>query len=163
FASAVHCAVEVGFLGNFLAAAAGFDLVDRAGVDVGVDGHLLAGHGIEGEAGGDFGNSGCAFGDDHELNHHDDGEDDDADGQGIAGDEIAEGEDHFAGLVLGLGGGGAAVADGEDQTRGGGVEDETEKGRGKEERGEDGEFEGGLDINRGDEDDGGEGQVENEE
>src|SRR5439155_21349008 len=135
----------------------GFDLVDRAGVDFGVDGHLLAGHGIEGEAGGDFGNSGCAFGDDHELNHHDDGEDDDADGQGIAGDEIAEGEDDFAGLVLSFGGGGGAVADGEDQTRGGGIQHEAEEGGREEQRGEDGKFERRLDVNGGDEDDGGEG------
>src|SRR5205814_10443199 len=88
FGCAVHCAIKVGFLRNFLAAAAGFGLVDGAGVDIGIDGHLLAGHGVEGESRGDFGDAGCAFGDYYELNHHDDGEDDDADGQGVAGDEI---------------------------------------------------------------------------
>src|SRR5690606_406371 len=85
----VHGAVEVGLLGDGLAAFAGFGFGDVAGVEIGVDRHLLAGHGIQGEAGGDFGDSAAAFGDDDELNDEDDDEDNDADGQRVARDEMA--------------------------------------------------------------------------
>jgi hypothetical protein len=69
----VHGAVEVGFLGGFGAAALGFLLVDEAGVEVGIDGHLLAGHGVEGEAGAHFGDPPGTLGDHHEV---DQGQDD---------------------------------------------------------------------------------------
>ena len=52
---AVHGAVELGLAGDGLAAFARLLLVDQAGVHVGVDGHLLAGQRVEGEAGGDLG------------------------------------------------------------------------------------------------------------
>ena len=53
----VHRAVEVGFFGDLRAAALGLVFVDEAGVEVGVDRHLLAGHRVEGESGGDFGDA----------------------------------------------------------------------------------------------------------
>src|SRR3712207_8145111 len=40
-----------------------------------VDRHLLAGHGVEREARGDFGHAAGAVGDHHELDHHEDQED----------------------------------------------------------------------------------------
>ncbi len=52
---AVHGAVEFRVARDLLAPGAGLRLVDQAGVQVGVDGHLLAGHGVEGEAGGNLG------------------------------------------------------------------------------------------------------------
>ena len=64
---AVHRAVEVGLALDLVAAAAGLVVGDLAGVEVGVDRHLLAGHGVEGEAGGDLGDAAGAVGDDHEL------------------------------------------------------------------------------------------------
>ena len=54
---AVHRAVEVGLGGDLGAARAGLVLVDQPGVEVGVDRHLLAGHGVEGEAGADLGDA----------------------------------------------------------------------------------------------------------
>ena len=75
----VHGAVEIRFLGHFGAAFLGVFLADQAGVEVGVDGHLLAGHGVEAEAGRDFGDTSRALGDDDEIDDHQDGEDDDAD------------------------------------------------------------------------------------
>ena len=63
----VHRAVEVGLGGDLGAAAAGLVLVDQAGVQVGVDRHLLAGHRVEGEAGADLGDAAGTVGDDDEL------------------------------------------------------------------------------------------------
>ena len=68
---------------QFLAAALGFLLVDQAGGKVGVDRHLLAGHGVQAEARRDFGDAARTLGDDDEVHDHQDGEDDQAD------DEIA--------------------------------------------------------------------------
>ena len=101
-AGTVHGAEEVGLLRNLLAAALGLALVDDAGVQVGVDGHLLAGHAVQGEPGGHFADARGALGDDHELDHDDDREDDQADDDlvgagGAAGDELAEGPHHAAG------------------------------------------------------------------
>ena len=93
----------------------GLGFVDDAGVEIGVDGHLFAGHRIQSESSGDFGDSRGAFGDDRELNDHDDDEDDDADGQRALGDEIGEGVDHLAGAGEGGGGVGGPIARGENQ------------------------------------------------
>src|SRR5207237_7607063 len=71
----VHGAVEVGLLRDRLAALTGLLFGDMPAVQVGVDRHLLAGHGVQGETRGDFADSGGAFGDHHELNYHDDQED----------------------------------------------------------------------------------------
>ena len=99
-AGTVHRPVEVGLLRDFLAAALGFALVDDAGVQVGVDRHLLAGHAVQGEAGGDFADARGALGDHDELNDDDDDEDDDADDDlAVAGDELGERRDHAAGRV----------------------------------------------------------------
>ena len=71
-AGAVHGAVEVGLRAHFRAARARLVLVDQAGVQVGVDRHLLARHRIQGEARADFGDAARALGDHHEV---DDGQD----------------------------------------------------------------------------------------
>ena len=93
FGGTVHGSVKIGFLGDICPAFAGFGFVDDSGVEVGVDGHLFAGHGVQGEAGGDFGDTGGAFGDDDKLDDDEDDEDDDADGEGAAGDEVGKGVD----------------------------------------------------------------------
>ena len=61
------------------AAAARLLLVDEAGREVGVDRHLLAGHRIQAEPRGDLGDAAGPLGDDHEVHHQQDGEDDQAD------------------------------------------------------------------------------------
>ena len=100
-AGTVHGAEEVGLLGDLAPAALGLVLVDDPGVQVGVDGHLPPRHPVQGEAGGHFADARGALGDDDELNHHDDGEDDQSDHDlavaAAAGDEFAEGLDHPAG------------------------------------------------------------------
>ena len=71
-----------------MAAPAGLVLVDEAGVEVGVDRHLLAGHGVEGEAGSDLGDAAGTVGDDDELDDRQDQEDHETDDQGAADDEV---------------------------------------------------------------------------
>ena len=58
--------------------------------EIGVDGHLLAGHRVQCESRGDFADTRCTFGDHDKLNDDDDHEDDDADGERAACDEIGE-------------------------------------------------------------------------
>ena len=66
-AGTVHRAVEVGLLRDLAAAPARLVLADQAGVQVGVDRHLLAGHRVQREARRDLGDAAGALGDDHEV------------------------------------------------------------------------------------------------
>jgi len=76
---AVHRAEELRLAVELGAPVAGFVQVEGSSSEVGVDGHLLAGHGVEGEAGGDLGDALGALGDDQELDDGQDEEDDHAD------------------------------------------------------------------------------------
>src|SRR5690606_1217346 len=77
FGRAVHGSVEVRLASDVAAAVLGFGLGDDAGVQIRIDGHLLAGHGVQGEAGRDLGDAAGALGNDDEL---DDDQDDENDG-----------------------------------------------------------------------------------
>ena len=92
-------AVEVGFAAHALAPLARLALVDDAGVQVGVDRHLPAGHRVEGEPRGDFGDADRAVVDDEELDDDEDDEDDDADDEVAADDELTERHDDVAGRL----------------------------------------------------------------
>ena len=76
FRGAVHRAEEGAFLLQLAAAALRLLVVDQAGGEVGVDRHLLAGDGVEGEAGADLGDARRALGDDDEIHRDQDQEDD---------------------------------------------------------------------------------------
>ncbi|MND74678.1 hypothetical protein D3C80_662790 [compost metagenome] len=97
FAGTVHGTVELGFLGDFRAAGLGLGLIDQAGVEVGVDRHLLAGHRIEGETRAHLGNPPRALGHHDEVDDHQDREDHDTDHVVTADHHLAEGLDHLAG------------------------------------------------------------------
>ena len=97
---AVHRAVEVGLAGDLLAAPARLLVGDLARVEVGVDRHLLAGHGVEREARADLGHAAGAVRDDHELDDDEDQEDDEADDDVAADDELAERRDDVAGVAV---------------------------------------------------------------
>src|SRR5690606_30173102 len=77
FAGAVHGAVELGLLGDFGTAAPGLVLAHQARVQVGIDGHLLARHGVQGETRPDLGDTPRALCNHHEVDddqnheHHD--------------------------------------------------------------------------------------------
>ncbi len=147
FAGAIHGAVEIGLLCDVGAAFSRFGFVDDSGVEVGVDGHLFAGHRVQGESSGNFGNSRGAFGDDGKLDDHDDDEDDDADGQGTLGDEIGEGVDDFAGGGHGGVGVAGAVAGGENQPHGGDVQHQAKEGQCQQKGREDGQLERAGNVN----------------
>jgi hypothetical protein len=139
---AVHGAKERGLVLERLAPRLRALLVDQSRVEVRVDRHLLAGHGVEGEAGRDLGDAARALGDDDEVHDHQDREDDDSDDEIAAHHELAEGLDHVAGRVR------AVVPVGEDETRRGEVEREPEHGRDQQHGREDREFEGRRDEQR---------------
>src|ERR1041384_7194735 len=65
-----------------------FRFVERAGRKVGIDRHLLARHGVEVEARGDFGDAAGALGDDDEIHDDQNGKDHHADDEIAAHDEV---------------------------------------------------------------------------
>ena len=135
FARAVHRAVEIGFLLDFAAAAAGLGFVDDAGVEFGINRHLLAGHGVEGEPRGDFGDAARALGDDDEIDQHQNQEYDQADDIIAAHDEIAEGLDDVA-----------RVAIEQNQPGGGDIEGQPIERHEQQQGGKAGELGGFLDV-----------------
>ena len=126
----VHGAVEVGGARDLLAARARLLLVDQAGREVGVDGHLLAGHRVEREARGHLGDAAGTLRDDDEVDADQDQEDHDADGVVAADHELAERLDDLARL-----------ARGEDEARARDVEPEAEEREQQQQRREGAEVE----------------------
>jgi hypothetical protein len=133
-ARAVHGPEEIGLAGDVGAALLGLGLVDDARVEVGVHRHLLSGHGVQGEPRGDLGDAGGPLGDDLEVDHQQDDEDDGSHDDVPAGHEGAEGVDHLAPDPLG-----------EDQARDRDVQGELEEGDHQQDAGEDAEVQDGLD------------------
>ena len=93
---AVHGAEERAFLFELTPAPLRFALVDQAGRQVGVDGHLLAGNAVERESGADLGDARGALRDDDEVHRQEDDEHDDADDEVAAHDELGEAGDDVA-------------------------------------------------------------------
>ena len=89
FRGAVHRAEEGAFLLELAAAQLRLLVVDHAGRKVGVDRHLLAGDGVEGEARADLGDARRALGDDDEVDDDQDHEDDQADDEIAAHHQVA--------------------------------------------------------------------------
>ena len=98
-AGAVHGTVEIRFRAHFGAARAGLVLRDEAGIEIGVDGHLLAGHRVQRESRGHFRHAARTLRHHDEIDDGEDDEDDGADGVVAADHELAEGRDHLAGRV----------------------------------------------------------------
>ena len=96
FRRAVHRAEESALLLELAPARLRHLLVDEAGREVGVDRHLLARNGVEGEARADLGDAGRALGDDEEVDRHQDEEDDDADDEIAAHHQPGEAADDVA-------------------------------------------------------------------
>ena len=146
FGGAVHGAEEVGFRFQGLAPFARGGFVDQAGGEIGIDRHLLAGHGVQAEARGDFGDAARTLGDDDEVHDHQDREHDQADHEIALHDQLAEGLDHIAGA------GGAVIAVAQDQPRRGEVERQPHH-RGDQQDGREGrEFQRLLDEHAGHQD-----------
>ena len=86
-------------------------LVDQAGGQVGVDGHLFARHGVQAEAGRNLGDPAGTLGDNDEIDDHQDRENNHPDDRVTAHHELTESLDHLTGGV------GAGVAFGQNQAR----------------------------------------------
>ena len=134
---AVHRAVEIGLAGDLGAAVARLGLGDLAGVQVGVDRHLLAGHRVEGEAGRHLGDAAGAVRDHDELDHDEDQEHDEADNEVATHHEGAERVDYAAGLAVH-----------QHEPRHAHVDREAEQGREQEERRERRELERPRHVHR---------------
>src|SRR5690348_9611929 len=100
FHRAIHRAEELRFARERASTAARLGAVDRAGSELGVDRHLLAGHRVEDEARRDLGHALRAFGDDDELDERQNQKDDASDDVVAANDEIAERANDLAGVGL---------------------------------------------------------------
>ena len=126
----VHGAIEVRLVLDLESPLACLVVGDLTCVQVSIDRHLLAGHGIEREARGDLGNTPRTLRDYHKLYHHDYQEHDDADDHVAADDEVAEALHHAA-----------RIAVRQDHARDRDVDREPEKGREQEHRRERAELE----------------------
>ena len=94
----VHRPVEVGLVGDLAPAGPGLVGGDELAGELAVDGHLLSGQRVEGEAGRDLGDPPGAVGDHDELDHDQDQEHDEADEDRSADHEVAEALDDHAGV-----------------------------------------------------------------
>ena len=96
FAGTVHGPEKGGFTLQLGPSLAGGGLVDQPRPKIGINRHLLAGHGIEGKAGRNLGNPPRTLGDDHEIDNHQYGKDDDPDDEIALHDKAAKGLDDIA-------------------------------------------------------------------
>ncbi len=92
----VHRPVEVGFVGDLAPAGPGLVRGDELAGELAVDGHLLSGQCIEGEAGCNLGHTPGAVGDHDELDHDQDHEHYEADEDRPADHEVTEALDDHA-------------------------------------------------------------------
>ena len=145
---AVHGAEHLAFLADDIAAALGLFHVDDPGAHVRVDGHLFAGHGVQGEARAHFGHAFGTLGDDQELHDGQDQEDHGTNDEITAQGELAEGLDDLAGVGVE-----------QDQAGGGDVQAHAEQRGEQQHGGEGGELQRCPDIHGHHHDGEGQGQV----
>jgi hypothetical protein len=150
---AVHGPVELGFAGCLFAAGARLMLVDESGIEVGVDGHLLAGQRVESEARGDFGGAHRAVADHDVLDGDEGDEENESDDVVAADDELSEGFDDASG------GPGAFVAVQQNAAAGREVQRQAEQGEQKQQAGENGKLRRAQDLQRREQDQHGRGKA----
>src|SRR5690606_37615826 len=92
-AGTVHRAVELGLLAHFQTATSRFFFANQTSIQIGVDRHLLARHGVQRESGADFRNTPRTLGDHNEVDDDEDDEHDDTDCETAAHEEVPEGLD----------------------------------------------------------------------
>jgi hypothetical protein len=138
---AVHRAVEVRLAGDLGTALARLLVGDLAGVEIGVDRHLLARHGVEREAGAHLGDAAGAVRHHDELDDDEHEEDHEADDHVAADDELAERLDNVTGVALE-----------QDEARHGDVDRQAEEGGEQQEAREGAELERLVQVHRRDDD-----------
>ena len=92
-AGTVHGPVKIGLLLNCLAPPSGLLLIDQAGVEIGINGHLFAGHGIEGKTRRHFRNTPGTLRDDDKVDHDEDAKHDDPNHEIATNDKVPKGFD----------------------------------------------------------------------
>jgi hypothetical protein len=155
-AGAVHRTIEVRLGRHFAAAGLGFVGAHQAGGEIGVDRHLLARQGIQGEAGRNFRHAARALGHHHQVDDHQDHEHEQANGKVAADQEGAERLDHVAG-------GGPFMAAHQHDARGGDVERQAQQRGKQQDRGKRAEIERLFRVHRRHQDRHRQGDVEHEE
>src|SRR3546814_17014397 len=90
FRRTVHGAVEIRLSRHFLTTRLGLFRCHEPSVQIGVDRHLLARQSIKGEASRHFGHTPGALGDDHQVDDHTDGTNEDAHNINAAYPDISE-------------------------------------------------------------------------
>ena len=71
----IHGAIEIRFLGKIIPPFTRLILLDQPGIQLGINSHLLAGHGIQSKAGRHFSNTTGALGNDHKIDDRENDED----------------------------------------------------------------------------------------
>ena len=90
FGGTVHGAIKIGLAGNFLAALGRFFSAQHASIQIGVDSHLFAGHGVQCETRRNLGHTTRTARDHHQINNNENDKDKNTDRE-IAGDyELAK-------------------------------------------------------------------------
>ena len=98
--STVHGTEEIRFPLDLLAAYLGLSISNSSLIQVCIDGHLLAGHSIQGEAGRNLSHALRALGDDDEVDDHQDDEDDETNHCITTDNEVAESCDDFSCIAI---------------------------------------------------------------
>ena len=153
----VHGTIEIRLLGNLGPAMLGFVLIDQAGVEIRINGHLFAGHGIQGETGTYFGDPAGTLGDHQEVDDHKNRKDHQTHGV-VATDEYrTKGFDHLTGSVAAL------VAVQQNDPGGRHVQGQAQQRGHQQYRGERGKLHGPQGVDTDQQNDNRQGDVEREE
>ena len=99
-ACAIHGTVEIGFLRHFGASFLGFFLRENTGVEICIDRHLFAGHGVEGKARADFRNAASALSHHHKIDDHQNREHHQANRIVAPHHEFTKGLDHLTRRIM---------------------------------------------------------------
>ena len=100
FGCTVHGTEEVRFLGQLGTAFLCCGLVDHTGVQIGVDRHLFARHGIQGETGVHFRHTAGTFGHHNKVNDHQNRKNDETHDIVTCDHKLAKGRYHLAGSFV---------------------------------------------------------------
>ena len=146
--STIHGAVEVRLALNLLAAHPCLLVVDHPGVQVGVNRHLLAGHGVQRKTRRHFRDTLRTLGNDDQLHQYDDDEDNKPNDYIARRNQLTESSDHLTCGVLALD---RAVA--QNQAGGGDVHTQSKQGCDQQQRRKNGEFQRFGDAHGDDQDD----------
>ena len=99
FRGTIHCTVEIRFLGDFLAAGLGFFICQDTGIQISIDGHLLAWHRIKGKAGGHFRYAASTLGDNNKIDNNQNDKDKNTDSIIAGNHKLAESLDDLASRI----------------------------------------------------------------